>query len=450
MFAPTKTWRRWHRKVNVNQRRYAMCSAIAASGIPALIMSKGHKIEQTPEIPLVVSDNIESYDKTKQAVLLLKRLKGWPDIDKVYQSKRFRAGKGKMRNRRRIQRKGPLVVYNKDKGLKKAFRNIPGVDLVKVTCLNLMKLAPGGHVGRFVIWTESAFKKLDKLYGTWRKPSKMKTGYNLPMPKMTNSDLSRLLKSDEIKKVIGKPRRKIQRHVLKKNPLKNIRTMLRLNPYMAVQKRAAILNVERQKRKREVAFAKKRGLEVPKNVEREKRFAQRNAAYAKSKKVVKGGAVVIKPPASGKNAVLRGKRLAKDRLKKKAEIMAAKRVSLMAKLKIAKNPDKVLKQLEEKPQTKKILLKRLGRVNQQKKKKVIEKEEKTKAAKKEEAVKKRKPKKRVVSEKAAEQKKLALAKKARRLEDKQRKAASIKKGKPFKKQVKKEEAKAPAAEVAAK
>ena len=41
MFAPTKTWRRWSRRININQRRYAICSAIAATGIPALIMSKG-------------------------------------------------------------------------------------------------------------------------------------------------------------------------------------------------------------------------------------------------------------------------------------------------------------------------------------------------------------------------------------------------------------------------
>lgn len=41
MFAPTKTWRRWHRKINVNQRRYALCSAVAASGITALVESKG-------------------------------------------------------------------------------------------------------------------------------------------------------------------------------------------------------------------------------------------------------------------------------------------------------------------------------------------------------------------------------------------------------------------------
>lgn len=44
MFAPTKIWRRWHRKINVNQKRYALCSAVAASGIPSLVMSKGEDL----------------------------------------------------------------------------------------------------------------------------------------------------------------------------------------------------------------------------------------------------------------------------------------------------------------------------------------------------------------------------------------------------------------------
>ena len=48
----------------------------------------------------------------------------------VYASKRFRAGKGKMRNRRRIQRRGPLIIYNKDQGITRAFRNIPGKSLL--------------------------------------------------------------------------------------------------------------------------------------------------------------------------------------------------------------------------------------------------------------------------------------------------------------------------------
>lgn len=90
-------------------------------------------------------------------------------------------------------------------GLRRAFRNIPGIDLISVEKLNILKLAPGGHVGRFVIWTESAFQRLDKLFGTWKTPSKDKSGYNLPQPKMSNTDLSRLLKADEIKAVLRPP-----------------------------------------------------------------------------------------------------------------------------------------------------------------------------------------------------------------------------------------------------
>lgn len=83
MFAPTKPWRRWHRRVNVNQRRYALASAVAASGVPALVMSKGHVINQIPELPLVVSDKVQELAKTKQAVQFLRRIKAWADIQKV-------------------------------------------------------------------------------------------------------------------------------------------------------------------------------------------------------------------------------------------------------------------------------------------------------------------------------------------------------------------------------
>lgn len=77
---------------------------------------------------------------------------------------------------------------------------------MNINKMNLLKLAPGGHVGRFVIWTKSAFEKLDALYGTWRKESQLKADYNLPYPKMANTDLSRLLKSQEIRKVLRAPR----------------------------------------------------------------------------------------------------------------------------------------------------------------------------------------------------------------------------------------------------
>merc|ERR1711885_42621 len=139
-------------------------------------------IQGIPEVPLVVADKVQSFSKTKEAVVFLRKNKAWADVARVYASRRMRAGKGQLRNRRHVQKLGPLVVYDQDQGITKAFRNIPGVDTIQVDNLNILKLAPGGHVGRFVIWTESAFKKLDGLYGTWRKPSATKAGWNLLQP----------------------------------------------------------------------------------------------------------------------------------------------------------------------------------------------------------------------------------------------------------------------------
>uniref|UniRef100_A0A2K6PGB2 Large ribosomal subunit protein uL4 C-terminal domain-containing protein n=1 Tax=Rhinopithecus roxellana TaxID=61622 RepID=A0A2K6PGB2_RHIRO len=216
MSAPTKTWHCWH-------------------SLPARVMSKGHRIEEVPELPLVVKDKVEGYKKTKEAVLLLKKLKAWNDIKKVYASQ----------NRRRIQRRGPCIIYNEDNGIIKAFRNIPGITLLNVSKLNILKLAPGGHVGRFCIWTESAFRKLDELYGTLCKAASLKSNYNLPMHKMINTDLSRILKSPEIQRALRAPRKKIHRRVLKKNPLKNLRIMLKLNPYAKTMHRNTILRQAR-------------------------------------------------------------------------------------------------------------------------------------------------------------------------------------------------------------
>lgn len=195
MFAPTKTWRKWHVKINQNQRRYAVASALAASALPSLVLARGHRIEQIQECPLVVSSSVESVTKTKEAVALLAALSASPDITKVSNSRKVRAGKGKMRNRRYRQRRGPLVVYGKDEGLVRAFKNVPGVETCPVESLNLLQLAPGGHVGRFIIWTESAMAALDSVY-------EKKSGFVLPQAKITSSDVTRLINSDEIQSVV--------------------------------------------------------------------------------------------------------------------------------------------------------------------------------------------------------------------------------------------------------
>merc|ERR1719178_392180 len=165
MFNPTKTWRKWHRKINVNQRRYAVCSAHAASALPSLVMARGHKIDNVAECPVVVEGGAEACDKTSKAMKILESLGALDDIEKCKDSRQVRSGKGKMRNRRYVQRRGPLVVFAEDNGLKKAMRNISGVEVCDVSRLNLLQLAPGGHLGGFVIFTEQAFAALDGLYG---------------------------------------------------------------------------------------------------------------------------------------------------------------------------------------------------------------------------------------------------------------------------------------------
>ena len=173
--APLQIWRRWHRKINIKQKRYAVCSALAASALPSLVMARGHKIDAVPEVPLVVSDAVENLTQTKKVLELLKKIGAMADVTKSKDSKNLHKGKGKMRNRRYTMRRGPLIVFSSDNAAaQRAFRNIPGVEVASVEHLNLLQLAPGGHLGRFCIWTKSAFQKLDSVFGTATVESQQK------------------------------------------------------------------------------------------------------------------------------------------------------------------------------------------------------------------------------------------------------------------------------------
>jgi large subunit ribosomal protein L4e len=93
---------------------------------------------------------------------------------------------------------------------------------------------------------------------------------------MAVTDLAKLLKSEEIRKVLRAPNRKVRRAVVKTNPLKNVRTLLQLNPYAAVLKKNAELTNNKQKATKAAAVAKKAGQKPPPNPN-----AKRAAAIAK-------------------------------------------------------------------------------------------------------------------------------------------------------------------------
>merc|ERR1712048_414556 len=195
------------------------------------------------------SDKVESVTKTKEAVRMLQLVGAYDDVERAKASKTVRRGKGKMRNRRYTQRRGPLIVYKEDNGITRAFRNLPGVELCHVSRLNLLQLAPGSHLGRFLVWTEGAFNELNGIYGDGTPGSSSKSGYNLPRHVVSAADIARIINSDQVQSVIRPAITSQLVHPKKKNALKNRDVMLALNPYFAEtrQREAARVKASRGK-----------------------------------------------------------------------------------------------------------------------------------------------------------------------------------------------------------
>jgi large subunit ribosomal protein L4e len=321
MFAPTKTWRRWHRKINVNQKRYAVASALAASALTALVQGRGHVVDQVPEIPLVVDGAIEKLQKTKQAIAALKHIGAYGDVEKAGASRKIRRGRGKMRNRRHIQRRGPLVVYKEDNGIVQAFRNLPGVDTAQVDSLNLLQLAPGGHLGRFIIWTQGAFSRLNEVWGSQSRESTVKKGYKLPRAIISNSDVTRLINSDEVQTRVRAPIKTLKRRVQHKNPLKNFGARVKLNPYALTLRRSELLAKERRAHQKQAVL----------NTKRDKKDQNKRSKINYKRLTIDG----FVPPAPEKKAPASKKAAPAKGAKKE---VAEKKASKPAKKEVAEKP----------------------------------------------------------------------------------------------------------------
>jgi len=233
MFAPLKIWRKWHQKCNHTQRRHAVASALAASACTPLVMARGHRVENIPELPLVI-DGMNGLSTTKALLGSLETFGCGDDLAKVRRSRKVRSGHGKYRNGKYVMRKGPLVIHTDEEAdVRRAARNLPGVDSCSVNRLNILQLAPGGHLGRFLIFTKSAFKALNKVFGTYKADSEQKKGYQLNRTSMSCTDLSRIINSDQVQAKLREIRRNINIHTKhhKPNPLTNKSLMLKLNPY---------------------------------------------------------------------------------------------------------------------------------------------------------------------------------------------------------------------------
>ncbi len=203
-----------------------------------------------PELPLVIESlNVET---TKTLLGTLKKFGVTEELQRTRESRKIRPGHGKLRNSRYVMRKGPLIVYGDENNLiKRTARNLPGVDTCNVHRLNLLQLAPGGHLGRFIIWTRDAFTSLNKIFGNYRAKGIEKSGYVLNRSAMTVADLSRIINSDQVQSKLRSVRKNVVHHdKRKKNPLKNRSLMKKLNPFShKLRETEAKLQDERHKKR---------------------------------------------------------------------------------------------------------------------------------------------------------------------------------------------------------
>lgn len=143
-------------KINAKEMRKALHSAIAATAMKEIMVRRGHLFEGS--LPLVVEDRLGELKKTAEVVNALMALGVYADIERSRQSRRIRAGRGKMRGRVYKQKKSILIVTANEP--LDAARNLPGVDVATVRQLNAELLAPGTHPGRLTVWTEGAIREL--------------------------------------------------------------------------------------------------------------------------------------------------------------------------------------------------------------------------------------------------------------------------------------------------
>ncbi len=161
---PPRSEKKIYKFINKKERRLAIRSAIAATANKTQISYRGHRIEDVPMLPLVIVDELQNIENASEARNFFKNLGLWPDLERVYSSRKIRAGKGKMRGRKRRHSVGPLLVIHQTGDVRKAVGNFLGVDVIKVNYLNSEALAPGTVPGRLTVWTSSAINDLKTLF----------------------------------------------------------------------------------------------------------------------------------------------------------------------------------------------------------------------------------------------------------------------------------------------
>ncbi|MBS3165098.1 50S ribosomal protein L4 [Candidatus Woesearchaeota archaeon] len=151
---PPKSWKVIALSMNIKERRKSIRSALAAT-VTTDEVGKKHRLPKN--YPVVLDASFEALSRTSEVEQCLVKL-GLQDELTRASKRKIRAGKGKMRGRRYQNTAGPLLVVRGDCALRHAAANIPGVEVVEVSELNVLHLAPGAEPGRMAFFTKPALE----------------------------------------------------------------------------------------------------------------------------------------------------------------------------------------------------------------------------------------------------------------------------------------------------
>jgi len=144
-------------KVNDKERRQAVRSAIAATGDAELVAGRGHRFPADLALPLVVTDDFEALEKTRDVVALLEALGLDADVERAEDAS-IRAGRGTTRGRKR--RRPASILFVTGGEVSRAARNLAGATVATGREVSAEDLAPGTHAGRLTLWTEHALEEV--------------------------------------------------------------------------------------------------------------------------------------------------------------------------------------------------------------------------------------------------------------------------------------------------
>jgi large subunit ribosomal protein L4e len=151
-----------YKKLNKQENRLALCSAIAATKSKDLVAARGHIIDGIQSFPVVVSDDIEKMSKAKEISKVLDALKLSADVARL-EKRKARSGRASIRGRKTKIGKSILFVTKDSKSLAKACGAFPGVDVRSVSDLSVLDLAPGSSLVRLTVYTKSAIAAIGEL-----------------------------------------------------------------------------------------------------------------------------------------------------------------------------------------------------------------------------------------------------------------------------------------------